>query len=262
MPAPWLSDEIKLFMSRRNKAKLRYRKNSSEENWAVYKKLRNRCSRLCRDAKRRHIHNSVTNLDSTQVWRFLKSLGIGKAVEENTVSANIDALNAHFAKPPVTLDATIKLSTLNHLSNLSKPLNTSFSFTPIAKRDIKKSFQSISTKAVGCDNLQLQMFTFIMEELAPILCHIINFSLESSSFPSLWKKAHVLPLPKIAKPSSLSHYRPISILPIFSKVLESIVQKQLSFYLSSNNLLSPYQFNRIWIPSRLQHCHRVGENHR
>lgn len=262
MPAPWLSDEIKLFMSRRNKAKLRYRKNSSEENWAVYKKLRNRCSRLCRDAKRRHIHNSVTNLDSTQVWRFLKSLGIGKAVEENTVSANIDALNAHFAKPPVTLDATIKLSTLNHLSNLSKPLNTSFSFTPIAKRDIKKSFQSISTKAVGCDNLQLQMFTLIMEELAPILCHIINFSLESSSFPSLWKKAHVLPLPKIAKPSSLSHYRPISILPIFSKVLESIVQKQLSFYLSSNNLLSPYQFNRIWIPSRLQHCHRVGENHR
>ncbi|CAH0678045.1 unnamed protein product [Spodoptera exigua] len=62
-------------------------------------------------------------------------------------------------------------------------------------------------------------------------------------FPSLraWKKVHVLPLPKVSNPSSLSEFRPISILPIPSQVLESVVNSQLSHYLSSNRLLSPYQ---------------------
>ncbi|KAJ8733365.1 hypothetical protein PYW08_001663 [Mythimna loreyi] len=242
LPAPWLSPTIKNQMAKRDKAKRLYRKQPTEENWDLYKKLRNHCSRLCRDAKRRHIHNSINNCNPTQVWQFLKSLGLGKASSKSSSEKmDLNALNAHFSKSPVILDDHVKSSTLKDLSNLPLPTNNSFSFHPIAEQDIKKCIQSISSKAVGDDGLQLQMFLPIMSEIVPIIAHIVNFSLFTNSFPSAWKKAHVLPLPKVSNPTSPSQFRPISILPILSKVLESVVQKQLSHYLSSNSLLSPYQ---------------------
>lgn len=230
-------------MSRRDNAKRRYRKSATEENWTLFKKLRNRCSRMCRDAKRRYIHNSINDLDSTQMWRFLKSLGVGKNSYDRTTSMLINAndLNKFFAKPPISLNADTKASTLEYLLNLSKPSCTSFSFTSITEEVIIKFINSISSRAVGDDGLQLQMVTLLLGELASIITHIINFSLETSSFPTIWKKAYVIPLPKTTNPSSLSQYRPISILPFLSKVLESVVHSQLSQYLSSHNLLSPFQ---------------------
>lgn len=241
LPAPWLSDGIKQQMSKRDKAKRRYRRDPTEENWSSYKKLRNRCSRLCRDAKRRHIHNSIKNFNTAQVWQFLKSFGIGKVANDSAPEINLNAINEHFSKSPVTLDDNVKSSTLNYLSSLSLPNCSSFSFRPAAEGDIKRAILSISTKAVGDDGLHLQMLLPILNVLVPVILHLVNYSLFTSSFPSAWKKAHVLPLPKVSNPSSVTQFRPISILPILSKVLESVVNNQLSNYLSSNSLLSPYQ---------------------
>ena len=81
----------------------------------------------------------------------------------------------------------------------------------------------------------------MLESIAPVLTHIINFSLSSNVFPSQWKNAHVIPLPKTSNPSNVTDYRPISILPVLSKVLESLVNDQLYSFLSTNNLLCPFQ---------------------
>lgn len=242
-PAPWLSDNIKKAMSLRDNAKKRYRRSATDENWALFKRLRNRCSRMCRDAKRRHIHNSINNLNTARVWQFLKTIGVGKDSYDNltaTHTINVNELNTHFAKPPVTLNADIKSSTLNNLLSLPKPSCNSFSFTSITEDDVINSIKSISSKAVGDDGLQQQMFVLLVDELASIITYLLNYSLETGSFPNIWKRAHVIPLPKTSNPS-LTQYRPISILPFLSKVLESIVHSQLSHYLSFNNLLSPFQ---------------------
>lgn len=53
--------------------------------------------------------------------------------------------------------------------------------------------------------------------------------------------ANVIPLPKISNPSSYSQFRPISILPILSKIIEHAVFKQLSSFLFNNDLLTPFQ---------------------
>ncbi len=57
-------------------------------------------------------------------------------------------------------------------------------------------------------------------------------------FPESWKHALVIPLFKYGDPDVVSNYRPISILPIVSKILEKSVAKQLSNYLENNNLLT------------------------
>ncbi|CAG9107573.1 unnamed protein product [Plutella xylostella] len=64
---------------------------------------------------------------------------------------------------------------------------------------------------------------------------------EIGQFPNLWLKAYVLPLPKVPTPSAPNEYRPISILPFLSKILESIVHRQLTSFLTNGGLLNPLQ---------------------
>ncbi len=71
---------------------------------------------------------------------------------------------------------------------------------------------------------------------------IINRSFDSGIFPQAWKKSLVVPLRKNANISSLSNYRPISVLPSISKIIERVAQhQQLVDHLLSHSLLSPYQ---------------------
>ncbi|RVE43482.1 hypothetical protein evm_011880 [Chilo suppressalis] len=66
-------------------------------------------------------------------------------------------------------------------------------------------------------------------------------SISSSNFPRIWKDAQVIPLTKKSNPDCMSDFRPISILPFLSKVLERLIHNQISEYLRVNNLLNPIQ---------------------
>ena len=85
------------------------------------------------------------------------------------------------------------------------------------------------------------MILLTLNPVLPVLCHIFNHSLCSNSFPNTWRQAIVIPIPKVPNPLSFSDYRPISILPFLSKVLERIVHQQLSSFLALNKILSPFQ---------------------
>ncbi|XP_026325049.1 uncharacterized protein LOC113234040 [Hyposmocoma kahamanoa] len=78
-PAPWLTPDIKEVMERRNRARIRLRKNPTKINNEAYIELRNRCNKLCRSARRKHIHSTIEGCPHTKMWKYLKSLGIGKA---------------------------------------------------------------------------------------------------------------------------------------------------------------------------------------
>jgi len=57
------------------------------------------------------------------------------------------------------------------------------------------------------------------------LADMFNLSLSSSVVPTQWKMASILPIPKIASPQTPADYRPISITPVVSRVLERIVAR-------------------------------------
>jgi hypothetical protein len=119
LPAPWLTDEIRSLMSKRHKAKARFKVDPSEANELNFHRARNRCNRVIRDAQRRHIHNSVENGDPARVWRFLKSLGVGKLRNVNSYSnTDLNLLNRHFSSP-ATIDGYFKTGTF--FSSLPAP---------------------------------------------------------------------------------------------------------------------------------------------
>ena len=78
--------------------------------------------------------------------------------------------------------------------------------------------------------------------IAPSLTHIFNLSLYHGLLPSDWKVARITPVYKRkGLKSDASNYRPISIVPTISKIIEKSVKSQIMTHLISNNLLSPSQ---------------------
>ena len=74
------------------------------------------------------------------------------------------------------------------------------------------------------------------------LKYLFDMSLESGIFPDKLKLARVIALYKAGDPANISNYRPISVLPCFSKMLERIVYNRLYKYLTTEKILYPKQF--------------------
>lgn len=153
---------------------------------------------------------------------------------------DLDQLNKHFTTVNL-LSLCIKSSTFLSLSSLPVPSFTPFSFHSVTVTEIKRHLVSIKSDAIGAGGESRKMILMKLTAVLPVLCHIFNNSLSTNSFPSFWRFAFVMPIPKLTNPKSFTHYRPISILPFLSKVLERIVHQQLFLYLTKNNILSVFQ---------------------
>ena len=97
-------------------------------------------------------------------------------------------------------------------------------------------------KSSGQDGIPARMLKFTAYSIAPSLTKLLNLSLRSNSIPSAWKKAPVVPTPKSSGLSDLANYRPISLLPIVSKVLERRVYGIVMDHLHLHNPLTTSQW--------------------
>ena len=86
------------------------------------------------------------------------------------------------------------------------------------------------------------MIKKLISSIATPLYHIFTKSFECGVIPSQLKIAKVVPIFKSGDKTNPSNYRPISLLPNFSKILEKLMSNRLSSFLENNNLFSPKQF--------------------
>ena len=93
------------------------------------------------------------------------------------------------------------------------------------------------------DPLPSSLLAELIDDLLLSFTSVINDSLLTGSFPSVFKSAVVRPLLKTPSldTDNVKNYKPVSTLPFLSKITEQIVLLQLSQYLESNNLLYPLQ---------------------
>lgn len=97
-------------------------------------------------------------------------------------------------------------------------------------------------KACGLDKMSARLLKDAAEVIANPLTLLINKSLESGCFPATWKSAKVTALFKSGDRSLKDNYRPISILPTISKIIEKLAHNQLYNYLEDNKLLTKAQY--------------------
>ena len=127
-------------------------------------------------------------------------------------------------------------------SFLSPRVNTDLEFETVTAEYVRKELKSLSiAKATGMDGIPPRLLKVAADEICVPLAHILNSSLSTGVFPSEWKTARVTPIFKSGAKDDVNNYRPISVLPVVSKLLERVVHDQLYRMLTSAGAISEWQ---------------------
>ncbi|MEE8341005.1 MAG: reverse transcriptase family protein, partial [Candidatus Neomarinimicrobiota bacterium] len=167
----------------------------------------------------------------------------GKTITDNLEIAN--AFNSFFTNIGTKLAESIggPDANISFTDFLTDKTNCRFNFIPVDHNDIEKAIDSIAGKpSCGYDCISTNFMKNNKEVLVPPLTFLINQSLSTGQFPDKLKIAKVTPVYKKDSPNQIDNYRPISLLPAFSKVFERIMHNQLNEYFSSNHLLYDSQY--------------------
>ena len=124
-------------------------------------------------------------------------------------------------------------------------LHYSLFFTSTNQIEIKKIINNLKRTSLDYDDIHPKIIKQISMIIAMPLSHIINCSLISDIVPSKRKIAKIFPILKNGHHEDMHSYRPISILPCFSKILEKIIANRLFSFLLKYNILYDHQFEFI-----------------
>ena len=131
-----------------------------------------------------------------------------------------------------------------NFSDSTEPISKKISDLQITPSSVCRAISNLdSSIASGPDSIPAIIFKKCGPELSPILSKLFNKCLSESSFPECWKCANIVPAFKnCGDRSDPSKYRPISLLPIVSKIFETLINKKLTDHLESLGLLTDKQY--------------------
>jgi hypothetical protein len=244
--AYWWDDEIKVLMEQRDEQKRKYLKSKKTDLFALdkFKQLKNTVTQTICNLKKagfdKFINQNTNN--KQRFWEELRQTGVMSNKKESDYTCNFSPqdLNAYFTSINNTHNiGDAKLREV--LNSITLKTTATFELNSITELDILKVIKTIKTNASGSDNFNINIIKLTLPYSLTCLCHIINTSFITGIFPSKWKKAIVIPVPKNNNPTQLSHYRPVSLLSVLSKIIEKLVSIQVSRYVAECHLLDPFQ---------------------
>jgi hypothetical protein len=210
--------------------------------------------RVLKEAKKRENDRYV--IESTNrpkaMWRLINR-EIGNApkneqklvlkVGNKTISnpAEItDKLNSHFIN---TVKEMIKHNNNGSVYDLELThCPNSIFIYPVTEEEVISFTKSLKGKStLGVDDIPENLVKQCIRLIKGPLSHIYNLSLNSGVFPDLWKTTKVKPLHKKGDKNDMHNFRPISIIPVFAKLLERLMYNRMTSFLCENKILSQAQ---------------------
>ena len=242
---PWLTDEIREVMDLRDMYKYNFNKTGNKTFEAKFKTLRNKVTGMMRQSQKALFNDTINSKvkDSRDFYKIAKKLNIISDKScKSKVHFSAEELNRTFlANNNAVIDSDFIDRKLQQLYNHTLPCIHKFSLHDVTDLDVVKVTKTIKSMAVGVDGINIFVIKSLMPRISSILAHIINVSFKVGIFPDRWKKAIIKPIPKVTVPLSPGEYRPISLLPALSKIIEKLANRQIVFYLIKHDLLDPYQ---------------------
>lgn len=242
---PWLTDTLKFMMSLRDDALIKYLKTKTDSAKQYYCSLKNYVNTAIKHEKKAYFNCFInSNIKKPNImWKNIKNTALLNSKCVNCIPDRINDPNKisdHFLTLPPAKDIDSK-HVLDNIKRDNLDEGQVFNLKLTTESEVLKIIDNISTGSSGCDGLSIDMIKLTLPQTLPIITKIINKSVETHTFPSLWKKALVRPIPKKDTVEDFNDLRPISILPILSKVLEKVVLNQMIEYLDSNDIIPRFQ---------------------
>lgn len=238
--APWMTNGIKLIMRERDRAFSKFKRDNTEENWRQYKNLRNFTVAAIRREKSAYL-KYLHGHDIPAMWKSLKQMNIQRKsnVQLPDNIANPTDINNFFLSAFNVDSASV--DTIASYKDHQFNANNKFRFMLPDQQQILSVITGFKSNSSGVDGISLQMVKLCLPVLLPYITHIVNCCLEIGYFPSAWKQAVICPVPKVNNPTQCNDLRPISLLPLFSKILEKIISLQLQKYFTEKQIFPLHQ---------------------
>ena len=241
-PAPWLKDlNINELQKKRNNLRKRAHDTQLDSDWKAFRETRNELKKRIKTTKHSFYKSALASKKPKEVWNTIHRI-LNPNPEK--IDADVDMLNLHFNSSAKRLLGSAPKPG-NHLQAIIENLplhENEFHINETTYGDVRKAIQSIRADcSTGYDNIPAKYLKMCIDDITSPICHIVNSSIKHNIFPSQWKVSRISPIPKIKNPKDPSDFRPISILPILSKVYERLIMKQMASFLETEQLLSQNQ---------------------
>jgi hypothetical protein len=240
--APWVGEGTKDLQKQRDAAQEKAALTDDPEDWRQFRSLRNQATAGSRADKKEWEKQKLDHRDSssTDVWKTVKGwLGWGGGgpptqlfSQDRIVSSPAGlstTINKFFIEKIKRLRENIPAAMSDPLSKLREAMQNrqcSFHLQPVSESEVLKLIKGLkNSSATGVDYIDTRTVKLAADLIAPALTHIINLSIQTSTFPEIWKYAKVIPLLKspVCDPLLSKSYRPVALLPILSKIMEKVV---------------------------------------
>ena len=248
---PWLQEAC----DRKNKLYHIYIKKPTLENKNIYINFKKWVEKRVYVAKRKYYNNLINmySSNSKKQWQIMNNI-INRKKSKNKINklkidgvetsnnvAMAEAFNTYFSNIANELKNNINLPT-NSLHTLLPENSTknSIFLIPTTSSEVSDLIKSLNNSTTS--DLNITALKSVNFNVSEILSHTINASLQQGTFPAALKVAKVIPIHKTGKKDDVSNYRPISLLSVFSKLYEKVMQKRLLNFFEKNNSIYKGQY--------------------
>ena len=201
-----------------------------------------------------HEHFEIHQHDLKKSWKVIKNI-IGKEDNHTIKKQTVFLINNQYTTDSQTIANTFKNYFINVGSSLAKNLNSdtdpmlyvqyfdkSIDIPEINTAEIISVISSLSNSASGYDEIPASIMKQLIVYYVQPLTLLINKSIAQGKFPDELKLAKVLPIYKSEDEQMIQNYRPISVLPFFSKIFEKIISIYITDFIEENGLFYSNQF--------------------
>lgn len=247
----WITKGLKKSSATKRKLRFTYYKNKSVENkfkYETYTKIFKKCIIM---SKRNTNMLDITSAKNKckAAWQIIKNKQkdyqskhyIEKLVGDNGITVDPTNIAEQFNNYYINLSGEKNTSQPYKITGHSR-LNHSIFLIPCDSNEIEKTIKSLNnTNSVGYDNIATKIIKSVASEISPILSYIINLSLEKGCFPSRLKLSVIKPIYKKGDRNNIENYRPIALIPIFSKIFEKIMHSRLTHFFNKHKIICTEQ---------------------
>jgi hypothetical protein len=178
-----------------------------------------------------------------------------------TAKEKADTFGEHLATVFTPNDSADVQTEINIKRSLLQPLQLSLPPTPVKPREVWKIIRDMpGKKAPGFDLITKEVLQELPKKAIIFLTILFNAILRVQYYPQLWKVSQILMIHKLGKPANeVTSYRPISLLPILSKMFEKLLLHRLLPILEDNKVIPNHQFGFRQKHSTVEQVNRVFE---
>lgn len=243
----WFNNELKEMRDRLSLIRDMCRVDENAELIRVRNKLRQQYRQSVRAARIRASDLYIANSDnkSKAIWKIIKT-DKGNKYPKHPSNLQCEDFSVFFTNivSKIVSDVDSNVNTVGssdayRVNALNIP---TFSFKCISSICVRDTINSLKPSDCTDIHISMSMLKIVKECIVGPLTKLINKIIIEGKYPNLLKFAKVIPIHKGGVDDDCNNYRPISLLPVISKIIEKILFSQIVGHFSDHNLFSENQF--------------------